>query len=332
MKPASLAGIIQKLPRHDTPDLLVGLETMDDAGVYRLTPDLAMVQTVDFFFPVVNDPRAFGRIAAANSLSDIWAMGGKALTAMNVLAYPAGKIPPEIIQEMLIGGSEKLAEAEVALVGGHTMEQDNLLYGMSVTGTVHPDHIMTNSQPRVGDTLILTKPLGTGIYANAHQADGLNDKQNSLFIASMERLNKYAAEAVVGFDISAMTDVTGFGLLGHAFNLARNGCVTIHFSVTNIPCFPDTFALMEHYNAYQVSKCEEWITPHLRRADTVTDSQFNMMAEAQTSGGLLIAVREDEADTLIASIEDCGDIAVIVGVVDQLHTMDDGKDCYLNIG
>jgi len=304
---------------------------MDDAGVYRLTPDLALVQTVDFLFPVVNDARSFGRIAAANSLSDVWAMGAKALTAMNVLAYPAGKIPPEVIGEMLTGASEKLKEAQVALVGGHTMEQDYLLYGMSVTGTVHPDRMLTNGQPRVGDALILTKALGTGIYANALQANGLTDAQYRLFVESMERLNRYAAESAMAFNISAMTDVTGFGLLGHAFQVAQNGGLTFRIDTEHVPQFPDLPALMQAHHAHQVCKCKELVMPHTLVDPGVSEETVAICADAQTSGGLLIAVAADEAEDCVAAIRDNGDIAEVIGRVCVPESMPDRGPCYLRL-
>lgn len=307
------------------------MDTMDDAGVYRLTPDLALVQTVDFLFPVVNDARSFGRIAAANSLSDVWAMGAKALTAMNVLAYPAGKIPPEVIGEMLTGASEKLKEAQVALVGGHTMEQDYLLYGMSVTGTVHPDRVLTNGRPRVGDVLILTKALGTGVYANALRANGLTEAQYGHFVESMERLNRYAAESAIAFDISAMTDVTGFGLLGHAFQVARNGGVTFQIDTAHVPRFPDLFALMAAHHAYQVCKCKELVMPHTLVDPDVSEAAVAMAGDAQTSGGLLIAVAEKEAEACLAAIRAGGDAAEIIGKVCAPEPMPDCQPCYLHL-
>lgn len=188
------------------------METFDDAGVYKISKNKAIIQTVDFFFPIVNDPHDFGRVVAANSLSDVWAMGAEPLTAMNVLAYPAGKIPVEVIEELLIGGSEKLKEAGVVLVGGHTLEQETFIYGMSITGIARIDKLKTNTNARIGDLIILTKPLGTGVMSSAVSEDGLTDEQYKNFVETMYRLNKYASETLSRFDISALTDVTGFGL------------------------------------------------------------------------------------------------------------------------
>ena len=311
-----MAGILEKLPKTDSPNLLVGLDTMDDAGVFRLTPDVALVQTVDFFYPVVNDPQTFGRIVAANSLSDVWAMGAKALTAMNILAYPAGKITPEAIEALLIGGSEKLQEAGVVLVGGHTMEQEEFVYGMSVTGVIHPKRVFTNSGGRQSDQLILTKPLGTGVYSNALAKDGLTTEQFDLFVTSMERLNMYAAEVLGHFDVSAVTDVTGFGLLGHALPIARNTGRKLIIRESSVPRFPGIMDLMERYNSYQVCKCEEFVEPYTMMDEHLSPSQFALLAEAQTSGGLLAAVHPKDVESMLCALREAGDeTAAIIGEV-----------------
>jgi selenide,water dikinase len=311
-----LAGIIAKLPKIDSPNLLVGMETLDDAGVYRLTDDMAVVQSVDFFYPIVNNARKFGRIVAANSLSDIWAMGGNAITAMNILAYPAGKIPHEIIEELLIGGSEKLQEANVILVGGHTMEQEEFFFGMSVSGLIHPDSILTNSRARPGDRLILTKPLGTGVLCNAYQQDCLTEMQYSAFTSSMERLNLYAANLLRKFDISAMTDVTGFGLLGHALPIARNANVLLQIQSDKVPVFDGIFQLMERFYAKEVCKTKQYVMDYTHFEDGITDNMTALLCEAQTSGGLLAAIHPDQAEEAVQAITEAGDIKTsIVGTI-----------------
>jgi selenide,water dikinase len=311
-----LAGILDRLPKTTSPDLLVGMETMDDAGVFRISPDVALVQTVDFFYPVVNDPYHFGRIVAANALSDIWAMGARALTAMNLLAYPAGKIPPESVEWLLKGGSEKLVEAGVVLVGGHTMEQEEFVYGMSVTGVLHPDRVQTNATARVGDVLILTKPLGTGVYANALEKDGLAYTQYEEFVGSMERLNKSASEVLVRFDVSAMTDVTGFGLLGHAYPIARNAGVALVIRCGDVPLFTDTIELMDAYNTQPVCKCKRYVWPATRVEDGVDAHLPMLFMEAQTSGGLLAAIRAEQAEAAVAALGEAGDArSAIIGEV-----------------
>jgi len=287
---------------------------MDDAGVYRLSDDIAMVQTVDFFFPIVNDPRMNGLVAAANSLSDVWAMGAVAHTAMNVLAYPPGKIPSEFIEELLVGGSEKLKEAKVCLVGGHTMEQENVLYGMSVTGTVHPKKIKTNTNARNGDVIVLTKPLGTGIYSSALSKDNLSQAQYKEFTDSMIRLNKYASEILIAHDVSAMTDVTGFGLLGHSLPIARSSNLCIKFELDKIPFFSDIQILADKFGPKGISKTTEYTDPHTTKVNLSNRLKLELLSEAQTSGGLLAFVSQKDAEKVLKLIRECGDeSAEIIG-------------------
>ena len=290
--------------------------SMDDAGVYKISHDTALVQSVDFFFPAVNNPRDFGKIVAANSLSDIWAMGARPLTAMNILAYPAGNIPATVIEELLIGGSEKLEEAGVALVGGHTLEQDTFVYGMSVTGVVHPNDLKTNSTARAGDLLILTKPLGTGVMSSAVEKDGLSRRQYNTFVKIMYRLNKYAAEVLSQFDISAMTDVTGFGLLGHALPFARNANVLLKIHLEKVPFFDDIFELMNAFNPKGVCKTTEYIQEHTLIPEEGNRQKITLLSEAQTSGGLLAAIKASQAQQAVKALHDAGDTAAaIIGEV-----------------
>ncbi len=290
--------------------------TMDDAGVYKITDDIALVQSLDFFFPAVNDPRDFGRIVAANSLSDIWAMGATPLTAMNILAYPARQIPVEAIEELLIGGSEKLTEAGVVLVGGHTLEQETFIYGMSVTGTVHPDSLKTNGSARVGDLLILTKPIGSGVMSGAEENDGLNEGQYKYFAETMYRLNKYASESLLRFDVSALTDVTGFGLLGHALPFAKNANVSLHFDIERIPFYKDVFNLMETFYPQGVCKTTEYVEQYTSINEHADTNKVKLLSAAQTSGGLLAAIRADQAEKALQQLHSAGDTAsAIIGEV-----------------
>lgn len=305
---------MQKLPRYITPNLLVGLENMDDAGVYRITDDIALVQTVDFFYPMVNDPRMNGRIAAANSLSDIWAMGATAHTAMNVLAYPPGLIDADTIGEMLAGGSEKLVESRVALVGGHTMEQEDLLYGMSVTGTVHPGGIKTNTSAGAGNAIILTKPLGTGVYGRAMMQTDLDSPQYREATDSMCRLNMYAAGVLKEFSVSAMTDVTGFGLLGHTLPVMRSSGLTAVLSTEAVPLLSDTLALQKMYGAKEACKVKEYVSEYLTVQEGVSGALVTLFSEAETSGGLLVFIDAAQAETALRRIRECGDeTAAIIG-------------------
>ncbi len=308
------------------------MDTMDDAGVVRLSADLALVQTLDFFQPIVNDPKTFGRIVAANSLSDVWAMGAKALTAMNILAYPSKKMPVSVVEELLTGACEKLQEANVMLVGGHSMELQELFYGMSITGTIHPDRVLTNAHAQVGDQLILTKPLGTAVYSEALYKDGLSDAQYREFSSSMERLNVYASEVFCQFDVSAMTDVTGFGLIGHALPIARNAEVTVRIKMNNVPFFSSFFELMKQFLPTQTWKNTEYVGPHLGREEGVSDDQYALVAEAQTSGGLLAAVRPDQVEQVLAALHAAGDAAArIIGEVEPLRILGEGKKEYIRI-
>ena len=313
---------------YDSPDLLVGMENMDDAGVYRITDDIALVQTVDFFFPVVNDPRMNGMIAAANSLSDVWAMGAKAHTAMNVLAYPPGLINAEVIGEMLAGGSEKLVEAKVALVGGHTMEQEDLLYGMSVTGTVHPGRILTNTMARLNDLIILTKPLGTGVYADGMMKEGISEIQYREVTESMSRLNIYAAEILGRFRVSAMTDVTGFGLLGHALPIAKSSGLTVRIHQNSVPLLSHIDDLLLKYTTKGVCKVSEYVENYLDVQPGVAPKKLSLLLEAETSGGLLAFIHPDDAEEALKRLHNSGDEASsIIGSVGELE--DEGK--YLKV-
>lgn len=308
------------------------MDTMDDAGVLRLSPELALVQTLDFFQPIVDDARTFGRIVAANSLSDVWAMGAKALTAMNILAYPSKKIEMSVVEELLGGACEKLQEANVLLVGGHSMELSEIFYGMSVTGTIHPDRVLTNAKARIGDQLILTKPLGTAVYAEALQKDGLTEEEYREFSSSMERLNLYASQVLQKFDVSAMTDVTGFGLLGHALPFARNAEVTIRISVARAPRFASFFSLMQRFLPTQTWKNNEYVQPFVRKEEGVSDDEYALMAEAQTSGGLLAAVRPQQVSDALAALHDAGDEkAAVVGEVEPLVVEGGGRKVYLEV-
>ena len=211
---------MEDLPLEEDPNLLVGRETSDDAGVYRLSGEVALVQTVDFITPVVNDPYDFGRIAAANALSDVYAMGGRPLTAMNIVCFPVKQMDKEILREILRGGLAKVHEAGAALVGGHSVEDPEIKYGLSVTGVVHPDRVLTNAGARPGDAFILTKPLGTGILATAIKAGLASDEVQRRAVEVMAMLNRKAAEIMGSYPVNSCTDITGFGLLGHALEIA----------------------------------------------------------------------------------------------------------------
>lgn len=319
MAPGRLSGILEKLPKISSPNLIVGMDTMDDAGVFRISDTTALVQTIDFFSPVVGDPRTFGRIAAANSMSDIWAMGGQALTAMNLLCFPGGKLEVEVIEEIMTGSSEKLVEAGVVLVGGHTSEQDEVVFGLSVTGIIHPDQVKTNSRARVGDLLILTKPLGSGVLSTANKAAPLKAEIMGPLTASMERLNMYACNVLNKYDVSTMTDVTGFGLMGHSLAFAKSANVGLVFNAEDIPLFHGVMDYVEDFFPGGSAQNQNYVGENAYIDSDVNQNLADILFDAQTSGGLLAAVRADQAEEVVYALRECGDerTAVIGRVVDN---------------
>lgn len=309
--------ILSGLHFRSDPNLLVGIETSDDAGVYRLTDEIALIQTVDFFTPIVNDPYDFGRIAAANSLSDVYAMGGKPLTTMNIVCFPVKDLDKMILRSILEGGLEVIHKAGAVMVGGHSVEDPELKYGLSVTGIVHPRKFLTNAGARPGDNLVLTKPLGTGVLATALKARMLAESTTAKVTELMATLNKDAAEAMEEIGVSACTDITGFGLVGHGLEMATASKVCIRFYARNVPVIPEakTFASMglipggSHLN-------ERFCSKHLDVGAGVDPLLINIFADAQTSGGLLISVPEEKCDALVKRLaERQSPCAVIVGEV-----------------
>ena len=299
------AGVLQKLlsdlPVRRDPNLLVGFDTSDDASVYRVSDELAIVQTIDFFPPVVDDPYDFGRVAAANALSDIYAMGGRPITAQNVLITPPG-MPEEAVREILRGGYDKAFEAVASVSGGHSIHGPEPVYGMAVTGFVHPDRLWRNSGAQAGDVLVLTKPLGVGVSLTARKAGLLPDALAARVVAQMARLNRSAAEAASGLAVHACTDVTGFGLMGHAVEMAQGGGVTLRLEAARLPILPwaEELAAMGLLpeGAYRNRRFAE------ARADLGLHalSLCDLLFDPQTSGGLLFAVAAADADALLARL------------------------------
>lgn len=289
------------------PDLLVGCGVPDDAGVFRLRPDLAIVQTVDFFTPVVNDPYWFGQIAAANALSDIYTMGATPVTALNLVAYPVCKLGADTLKAILQGGSEKVAEAGAVLLGGHSVEDEEPKYGLSVTGTVHPDQLITNSDAREGDLLVLTKPLGTGVLATALKGNLLGSHEEEDLAVVMATLNATAAEVMCSVGVNACTDITGFGLLGHLRELAVNSGVDAEVHLASVPFLPRAEELAEEgllpAGAY---RNREHIDEHIQICGNLRQAQVDLLFDPQTSGGLLIAVPAKRGDKLMSGLEQAG--------------------------
>ncbi len=298
----------------------MGLENMDDAGVYKLTEDLALIQSIDYFTPIVDDPYMFGQIAVANALSDVYAMGGKPLTAMNVVCFPSETMDIAILGEILKGGLDKMQEAEVALVGGHSVIDTELKYGLSVTGIVHPQKIVTNSSAKVGDRLILTKPLGTGIINTAIKG-GLASKETITKVtAYMARLNREAAELMQAAGAHACTDITGFGLLGHACEMTQASEVGMEIHSAAVPVIPETieFARMGLVPA-GTYRNKEFRSNMVEFAAKIPDFMRDILFDAQTSGGLLISISSEAADKLLNELHKMGDkeAAIIGTIVDK---------------
>jgi len=286
-----LSQVLRHLPKGESDNLLVGLETSDDAAVYYLNPDTALVQTVDFFTPIVDDPYLFGQIAAANSLSDIYAMGGKPLTALNIVAFPNCSLPMEVLQEILRGGAEKIAEAGAIIVGGHTIQDDEPKYGLSVLGTVHPQKVITNAAAEAGDYLVLTKPLGTGIIATALKGELASQEAAEAAGRTMASLNKEAGEAMQKVGAHACTDITGFGFLGHASEMAQGSEVTLEIEVDKLPLLPGvreyaSFGLVPA-GAYEN---REYLKEKVEFASSIEEVDRDILFDPQTSGGLLISL------------------------------------------
>lgn len=289
--------------RHD--DLLVGLDTSDDAAVYRLDEKRALVQTLDFFTPIVDDPYTFGMIAAANSLSDVYAMGGVPVTAMNIVCFPKN-LEPWVLTEILRGGADKMKEAGCLLVGGHTVEDDEPKYGLSVLGFVHPDKVWKNSTAQPGDVLVLTKPIGAGILNTALKGEVItpDDEEYDHAIRCMGQLNRSAAEKLAPYTVHAATDITGFGLLGHAYEMAQGAEVTIELDASRVPVLPKAkeFAGMGLVPAGAYANRE--FAGIGVDADGISDRTMDLLFDPQTSGGLLVSMPEADADAFIEAMKE----------------------------
>ena len=318
MGPGDLDRALCGLPLISHPNLLVGIERADDAGVYKIRDDLALVQTVDFFTPIVDEPYTFGQIAAANALSDVYAMGGTPITAMNLVAFPIKEMEIEILRDILRGGLDKMREAEVVLVGGHSVEDQELKYGLAVTGLIHPDSVLTNTGARVGDHIILTKPLGTGIINTAQKGGMASPEAVQGAVDLMATLNRRAAEVMRGFHVNACTDVTGFGLLGHLCEMLGEGEIGIKIAIDAVPILPKA----EEYAGMGLvpggaHRNREFYAPKVKGAKDCPPSLLDILYDPQTSGGLLIAVPEKDAAELLRFLQGVGvkDARIIAEVI-----------------
>ena len=315
---ATLLRVLQGLPTSDDPRVLIGMPAGDDAGVYLLDDDTALVQTVDVFTPSVDDPYVFGQIAAANSLSDVYAMGGRPLTALSIIGFPVRVLPDEIMQQILRGGLDKMAEAGVAVIGGHSINDPQVKAGFAVTGLVHPQRIASNAGARPGDLLVLTKPLGTGILGFAAQIGRASDQWVEAAARSMAALNKRAAELMLQFEAHACTDVTGFGLMGHLAAMAAAGRVDVQILWDDVPLLPGVLqCAADNILPGAVERNKESSGGALAASEGLETAALDILFDAQTSGGLLIAVPESRAAELTGALraEDCPEAAVIGRVI-----------------
>jgi len=315
--PAELRRVLDRLPKHDDPRLLVGMGTADDAGVFQVAPDLCLVQTVDVFAPSVDDPYLFGQVAACNSLSDVYAMGGAPVTALSIVGYPIHTLSDEWLGRMIEGGMQKLSEAGVVLVGGHSINEEEIKFGFAVTGTVDSTRMVTNAGAQPGDALILTKKIGTGILAFAAQMGRAPEEALAESERSMSTLNRAASEVMAGIGAHACTDVTGFGVLGHLYNVARESNVTVEIWSNAVPTFPGVLELArEGVVSGAAERNREYAGEAVDAADRVPDYAIDVLYDAQTSGGLLVAVSSEVADGALVRFHEAGCIdAAIVGRV-----------------
>jgi selenide,water dikinase len=311
-----------QLPRQNHPNLLVGYETSDDAGIYKLSEELALIQTLDFFTPIVDDPYYFGQIAAANALSDVYAMGGQPLTAMNIICFPIKEVSKEILKQILRGGLDKIHEAKAILVGGHSVEDPEIKYGLSITGTVHPDKILTNAEVRVGDALILTKPLGTGVIATAIKGKLASQEAIKNLIEVTTTLNDVAARVMHKFGVHACTDVTGFGLAGHLLEMAMASKKEIEIWTKKIPLIPEVLEYASMGLIPVGSYANKYFCANLVEIDSSLPTlSVDILFDAQTSGGLIIALPEKEAVACQRELKTKGiKEAAIIGKAINKHT------------
>jgi selenide, water dikinase len=305
--PKQLEEILKLLPFPDDPDILVNIDTQDDAGVYRISNDLALVLTTDFFPPVCSDPYEFGQIAAANSISDVYAMGGTPALALNIVMFPASKLPFEAYSEILKGGYDKAAEADVKIIGGHTIDDFPPKYGLAVIGFVHPEKLITNTGAKPGDYLILTKPVGTGIIMAGHRLGMASDADLTEAKRLMKILNKSGAEVMRKYNISGATDITGFGLIGHSLKMARASKVSLNIAGGKIPLIGNTLNLVDAGCIPCASFSNlDYAEEHVSFSGDL-DYNLKMIAfDAQTSGGLLISVPAGEKDEMISELRKSG--------------------------
>ncbi|HJP33694.1 MAG TPA: selenide, water dikinase SelD [Candidatus Latescibacteria bacterium] len=318
MSPVGLGKLLAGLPRNLDPNLLVGFETSDDAAVYRLDDERALVLTADFITPPVDDPFLFGQIAAANSLSDVFAMGGRPIACLNLVGFPAGELGPEVLAGIVEGALTKITEAGAVLAGGHTTDDDEPKFGLSVTGIVHPDRYWRNSGAQPGDVLILTKPIGSGVLFNANLKKWVSEEALAACVDMITRLNKTASEVLQRFEVHAATDVTGFGLGGHAYEMATGSDVTLEIAMGSVPVMAEALEMYERGVSTGVNGVNRQNIQYATDFGAANESQQELLVDPQTSGGLLAALPEDQIETALAALVEAGvEHACVVGRVSQ---------------
>jgi selenide,water dikinase len=309
--------VLGKLARQQDPNVLVGFDTADDAGVYRVAPDLALVQTVDFFTPIVDDPYTFGQIAATNALSDVYAMGGRPMSSLAMVCFPAnGDL--NILEQILAGGLSKMMEAGCTVIGGHSIRDEEIKFGYAVTGAIHPDRVLTNTGARPGDELIFTKPLGTGVISTAIKKDKAEPAWIQAAIQSMTTLNQRAAEVITqnNFEVHGMTDVTGFGLIGHAREMALGSNVSLRIFGDEVPVLPGAIECVRAgYIPGGLKANQEFSQCSVKFDDDVPDHLRTILFDPQTAGGLLISVAAQQTEKLVFALERAGVHAWCIGDV-----------------
>lgn len=309
-----LSRVLERLPKFDRdPALLIGYDSKDDAAVYKLTDEVAVVQTLDFFPPMVDDPYTFGQIAATNALSDIWAMGGQVKTALNIVCFPE-KSDLNILGEMMRGGAEKVAEAGGVLAGGHSIADSDVKYGLSVMGIVHPDHIYANNTPQTGDCLVLTKRLGVGILCTANRVGEASAEAMEAAIASMTTLNKYAAQCCRAYEVHACTDVTGFSFLGHLHEM-MDGAHSCRIEAGAVPVFSEALRHADEFLLTAAGQRNRNHTGPFVRFENVPFAMEEVLFDPQTSGGLLVALPKEQTAALVEDLRRDGAPAAVVGEV-----------------
>lgn len=298
----------------------MGYETSDDAGVYRLTDDLAIIMTADYITPPVNDPYIYGQIAAANAISDVYAMGGQPIACLNLVSFPSNKLPPEVLHQIVAGALSKITEAGAVLAGGHSVEDDEPKFGLAVTGIVHPDKFWTNQGAQSGDVLILTKPVGSGVLFNANLKKWVSKEAMDACLSILITLNRTAAEVMSGFDIHAATDVTGFGLAGHGLEMAKASNVCLEISIKDLPIMDEALAMYKKGMTTGVNVFNrQMVENHMRLETDVPPWHQEIVFDPQTSGGLLVAVTETHGKNLVNALHAKGVTAAkIIGNVHEL--------------